>query len=58
MFSDRPPVTTATYSGTKVCVSSFSITAVVAGEYALGFTTAVFPAAIASIYGSNVKRKG
>ena len=58
MFSALPPVITAIYSGGKHSETIFSITALVTGEYALGFTIAVFPAAMASASGSILKRNG
>ena len=49
---------TAIYSASKHSDIIFEIIALVAGEYALGLTTAVFHAAIASARGSTVKRNG
>ena len=57
-FSARPPVTAAASSGGKISPSSRAISSLEAGEYALGFTTAVFPAAIAAASGSSVSSTG
>ena len=57
-FSLLPPVTTATNFFSKHSDKIFSIILLVAGEYALGFKIAVFPAAIAFAKGSIESKNG
>ena len=57
-FSALPPSTQATCSGGNASLMISAITALVAGEYAEGFTTTQLPAATAFASGSMASMNG